>query len=114
MSLCRYLGKDRSMIVPNTLFRMGASAIVLTNKPAERRRAKYELQHVVRVHLGADDKAYEWVATPAPVLLADMPLKVLNEVRFRSTGMSQTCTACPAGYTVTAFVMQQLSAIAQS
>lgn len=47
------------MLIPNTLFRMGSAAIVLTNKPHERRRAKYELSHVVRVHLGADDTAYE-------------------------------------------------------
>lgn len=47
------------MLIPNTLFRMGGAAIVLTNRPSERSRAKYELQHVVRVHLGADDAAYE-------------------------------------------------------
>ncbi|EFN51426.1 hypothetical protein CHLNCDRAFT_141048 [Chlorella variabilis] len=33
------------------------AAIVLTNKRSERRRSKYELQHVVRVHMGADDAA---------------------------------------------------------
>lgn len=55
----RYTGTDRSMLIPNTLFRMGAAAIVMTNKPSERHRAKYKLQHVVRVHLGADDTAYE-------------------------------------------------------
>lgn len=56
---CRYLGNDRSMLIPNTLFRMGGAAILLTNKPGARSRAKYELKHVVRVHLGADDVAYE-------------------------------------------------------
>ncbi|KAK9807432.1 hypothetical protein WJX73_006633 [Symbiochloris irregularis] len=56
-----YRGDDRSMLIPNTLFRMGGAAIVLTNRPSERSRAKYELQHVVRVHLGADDAAYECV-----------------------------------------------------
>ena len=30
-----YLGDDRSMLIPNTLFRMGGAAIVLTNKAAE-------------------------------------------------------------------------------
>lgn len=38
---------------------MGSAAILLTNKRSERRRAKYELQHVVRVHLGSDDAAYK-------------------------------------------------------
>jgi len=57
----RYLGKDRSMLIPNTLFRMGGAAVMLTSKEAERPRAKYELEHLVRVHLGADDVAYECV-----------------------------------------------------
>jgi 3-ketoacyl-CoA synthase len=56
-----YLGDDRSMLIPNTLFRMGGAAVVLTNKASERPRAKYELQHCVRVHLGGDDVAYECV-----------------------------------------------------
>ena len=47
------------MLIPNTLFRLGAAAVVLTNRPRERGRAKYELQHIVRVHLGADDAAYK-------------------------------------------------------
>lgn len=54
-----YYGNDKSMLIPNTLFRMGGAAIVLTNKPTEAYRAKYRLQHIVRVHLGADDTAYE-------------------------------------------------------
>lgn len=36
-----------------------AAAIMLTNKRSERRRAKYSLEHMVRVHLGADDTAYK-------------------------------------------------------
>ena len=63
-----YLGNDRSMLIPNTLFRMGGAAMVLTNKMSERRRAKYELQHVVRVHLGADDTAYECAPLPPPLV----------------------------------------------
>ena len=49
------------MLIPNTLFRMGGAAVVLTNKASERPRAKYELSHCVRVHLGGDDVAYECV-----------------------------------------------------
>ena len=37
----------------------GSAAILLTNKRSERRRAKYSLEHVVRVHLGADDTAFQ-------------------------------------------------------
>jgi 3-ketoacyl-CoA synthase len=49
------------MLIPNTIFRMGGAAIVLTNRAAERRRARYELAHLVRVHLGADDEAFRCV-----------------------------------------------------
>lgn len=55
----RYLGNDRSMLIPNTLFRIGGAAVVLTNKPSWKSRSKYELQHVVRVHMGKDEKAYQ-------------------------------------------------------
>ncbi|XP_051148327.1 3-ketoacyl-CoA synthase 6-like [Andrographis paniculata] len=53
-----YLGKERSMLLPNTLFRMGGAAVLLSNKPSERRRAKYKLLHLVRTHRGADDRSY--------------------------------------------------------
>ncbi len=53
-----YPGNNRSMLIPNTLFRMGAAAIVLTNKRSARWTAKYQLQKVYRVHLGADDNAF--------------------------------------------------------
>ncbi|CAD7695582.1 unnamed protein product [Ostreobium quekettii] len=56
-----YFGNERSMLIPNVLFRMGGAAILLSNKPAVRNVAKYELQHVIRVHMGADDKAYRCV-----------------------------------------------------
>lgn len=56
-----YRGNERSMLIPNTIFRMGAAAILLSNKPTERRRALYRLQHVVRVHMGYDDDAYRCV-----------------------------------------------------
>ena len=53
-----YFGNERSMLIPNVLFRMGGAAILMSNKQSDRHRAKYELQHVIRVHMGADDKAY--------------------------------------------------------
>lgn len=59
VGVVRYLGNDRSMLIPNTLFRIGGAAIVLTNKPSWKSRSKYELQHVVRVHMGKDEKAYQ-------------------------------------------------------
>ena len=56
---CRYKGSQRSFLIPNTLFRIGASAAVMTNKGSERYRAKYQLMNVVRIHLGADSAAYK-------------------------------------------------------
>lgn len=54
-----YLGRERSMLITNTLFRMGASAVLLSNNPAHRSRARYVLKHTVRTHVGADDLAYD-------------------------------------------------------
>ncbi|XP_074579348.1 3-ketoacyl-CoA synthase 6-like [Curcuma longa] len=56
-----YIGKERSMLLPNCLFRMGAAAVLLSNRRRDRSRAKYRLLHVVRTHRGADDPAYRCV-----------------------------------------------------
>ncbi|XP_055822270.1 3-ketoacyl-CoA synthase 20-like [Solanum dulcamara] len=56
-----YLGKDRSKLITNCLFRMGAAAILLSNRFSDYRRSKYKLKHVVRTHKGADDKAFRSV-----------------------------------------------------
>ncbi|KAL7240444.1 hypothetical protein ACSBR2_006153 [Camellia fascicularis] len=56
-----YQCKERSMLLPNCLFRMGGAAILLSNRRSDFRQAKYCLLHVVRTHKGADDKAYRCV-----------------------------------------------------
>ncbi|XP_077230786.1 3-ketoacyl-CoA synthase 6-like [Tasmannia lanceolata] len=56
-----YAGNQRSMLLPNCLFRMGAAAILLSNRRKDNRRAKYRLIHVIRTHKGADEKAYRCV-----------------------------------------------------
>ncbi|KAL9248487.1 3-ketoacyl-CoA synthase 4-like protein [Drosera capensis] len=56
-----YFGNKKSMLIPNCLFRVGGAAVLLSNKPADRRRAKYKLVHVVRTHKGAEDKAFRCV-----------------------------------------------------
>ncbi|CAI9278590.1 unnamed protein product [Lactuca saligna] len=56
-----YTGKERSMLVPNCLFRIGGAAILLTNKRSQRKHAKYTLLHVVRTHKGSEDKSYRCV-----------------------------------------------------
>ncbi|XP_074270873.1 3-ketoacyl-CoA synthase 11-like [Silene latifolia] len=60
-TLSSYTGNDKSMLVSNCLFRMGGSAILLSNKMSDKYRSKYELVHTVRTHRGADDKSFDSV-----------------------------------------------------
>ncbi|KAG2499530.1 hypothetical protein HYH03_002476 [Edaphochlamys debaryana] len=53
-----YRGNDRSRLVTNLLFRTGAAAVLLSNKPRLAARAKYALRQCVRVHTGASAEAY--------------------------------------------------------
>jgi len=53
-----YLGNERSMMISNCIFRVGCSAVLLTNRRSLAKRAKFELSHVVRTHTGRDDEAY--------------------------------------------------------
>ncbi|CAE5982764.1 unnamed protein product [Arabidopsis arenosa] len=54
-----YLGKNKSMLVTNCLFRVGGAAVLLSNRSRDRKRAKYELVHTVRIHTGSDDRSFE-------------------------------------------------------
>ncbi|KAJ7958434.1 3-ketoacyl-CoA synthase [Quillaja saponaria] len=56
-----YQGKERSMLIPNCFFRMGCSALLLSNKRRDYSRAKYRLEHIVRTHKGADDRSFRCV-----------------------------------------------------
>ncbi|XP_076937571.1 3-ketoacyl-CoA synthase 4 [Bidens hawaiensis] len=56
-----YFGNKKSMLIPNCLFRVGGSAVLLSNKSGDRSRAKYQLVHVVRTHRGSDEKAFRCV-----------------------------------------------------
>ncbi|KAJ8494118.1 hypothetical protein OPV22_015839 [Ensete ventricosum] len=56
-----YFGNNRSMLVPNCLFRVGCAAVLLTNRSAAHRRSKYQLIHTVRTHKGADGSSYNCV-----------------------------------------------------
>nr|QYJ54442.1 3-ketoacyl-CoA synthase-like protein [Consolida ajacis] len=56
-----YFGNKKTMLIPNCLFRVGGSAVLLSNKSVDKRRAKYRLLHTVRTHRGADDKAFRCV-----------------------------------------------------
>lgn len=56
-----YFGNKKSMLIPNCLFRVGGSAVLLSNKSSDKSRGKYRLVHVVRTHRGADEKAFRCV-----------------------------------------------------
>ncbi|KAF9617705.1 hypothetical protein IFM89_038205 [Coptis chinensis] len=56
-----YPGRNRSMLIPNCYFRMGCSAVLLSNRRPDFRRAKYRLEHLVRTHKGADDRSFRCV-----------------------------------------------------
>ena len=56
-----YNGSQKSMLITNCIFRWGGFAALLSNHPADRFRAKYKLQHVVRTHLGGNEDAYKCV-----------------------------------------------------
>ncbi|CAN6288484.1 unnamed protein product [Urochloa humidicola] len=58
MTLNWYFGNDRSMLLSNCIFRMGGSAVLLSNRRADAGRAKYQLLHTVRTHKGASDECY--------------------------------------------------------
>lgn len=52
-----YSGNERAMLLQNCLFRMGASAVLLSNSRRSS-PARYRLERVVRTHEGHDDGAY--------------------------------------------------------
>ena len=52
-----YAGDDKSMLLPNALFRMGGSAVLFSL----RKKGKYELKTIVKTHTGAIDGAYKCV-----------------------------------------------------
>ncbi|CAK8530547.1 unnamed protein product [Lathyrus sativus] len=54
-----YSGNDFDMLLPNCFFRMGASAVLLSNYRLDRWRAKYQLKQLVRTHKGMDNKSYK-------------------------------------------------------
>lgn len=56
-----YTGRNRSMLIPNCFFRMGCSAVLLSNRRTDFHRAKYKLEHIVRTHKGSDDRSFRYL-----------------------------------------------------
>lgn len=48
-----YTGKNRSMLLPNALFRIGCSAVLITN--IYDKKCKYKITNLVRTHIGANE-----------------------------------------------------------
>ncbi|OVA19330.1 FAE1/Type III polyketide synthase-like protein [Macleaya cordata] len=61
VSFTWYNGKDLEMLLPNCFFRMGAAALLLSNRRRDRWRAKYELKQLVRTHKGMDDQSFNCI-----------------------------------------------------
>eukprot|EP01018_Ginkgo_biloba_P017224 Gb_09423 [translate_table: standard] len=57
-SLNKYNGNDRAMMMTNCLLQVEGSSLLLSNRPSDVRTAKIAVMHSVRVHLGANDDAY--------------------------------------------------------
>ncbi|CAN6311334.1 unnamed protein product [Urochloa humidicola] len=53
-----YLGNERAMLLPYCLFRMGASAVLLSTSPA---KARFRLKCIVRTFTAADDRSYKCI-----------------------------------------------------
>ncbi|CAH9070387.1 unnamed protein product [Cuscuta europaea] len=53
-----YRGKERPFMVLNCIFRMGAAAVLLSNKPEAKNTAKYKLIWTLRTQGAFDDRRY--------------------------------------------------------
>ncbi|XP_006349735.2 3-ketoacyl-CoA synthase 2-like [Solanum tuberosum] len=56
-----YKGNDRSKLLANCIFRVGAVALLLSNKPSDVNTSKYELIHTVRSQTSDDDRSYNCI-----------------------------------------------------
>ncbi|XP_051120320.1 3-ketoacyl-CoA synthase 20-like [Andrographis paniculata] len=53
-----YAGDDRSKLLVNCIFRSGAAAVLLSNKPSHAKLSKYRLMHALHTHTASSDVAY--------------------------------------------------------
>ncbi|GAB2248865.1 hypothetical protein Droror1_Dr00012224 [Drosera rotundifolia] len=56
-----YTGNEHSMIMSNCVFRVGGAVILLSNQPAGREVAKYELTHTVHTNIASSNPAYNCI-----------------------------------------------------
>jgi hypothetical protein len=91
---CCCAGNDRSMLIPNVLFRANGSAVLLSNKSGDMRRSKYFIRNVVRTHLAADDVAYNCVIQmeDAERNVGTSTTACVGQVYCRPVTATQVCT----------------------
>lgn len=58
MSLHFYSGRNRAMLLPNVLFRMGGAAMLLSTSRSS--RSRFKLMHTVRTTTAAQDESYQF------------------------------------------------------
>ncbi|KAI3985292.1 hypothetical protein MKX01_033606 [Papaver californicum] len=58
LSSAWYMGNDKSKLPLNCMFRMGSSAVLLTNRKEAKNMSKYKLFKLVRTQRAFDDKCY--------------------------------------------------------
>ncbi|MCE0482381.1 hypothetical protein HAX54_041081 [Datura stramonium] len=56
-----YKGNDRSKLLTNCIFRVGAVALLLSNGPSDQNTSKYELIHTVHSQTANNDRSYNCI-----------------------------------------------------
>nr|XP_009780156.1 PREDICTED: 3-ketoacyl-CoA synthase 11-like [Nicotiana sylvestris] len=56
---CIYVGNDESKFISNCTFRVGGAAILLSNRPSDKKISKYEILHDVHTHGASLDRSYK-------------------------------------------------------
>lgn len=87
-----YLGSNRSFLIGNVLFRMGAVAVLLSNFSGAKPKPKYVMEHIVRSITSSDDDSYNCMSIKTDdenhIGLYLPPLKTLSEVTGRTTSVT--------------------------
>jgi hypothetical protein len=74
------------VLLVQCLFRSNGSAVLLSNKTADMKRAKYHIRNIVRTNMAADDVAYNCVmqvsGSSPPHTLQQPPLPCKQQPAF--------------------------------
>ena len=56
-----YMGNDPQKLIFNCTFRMGGAAVLLSNRPFDRRSSKYQLIHTIHNNTASSDRSYNCI-----------------------------------------------------